>query len=58
MQATHPRSRRNVHSLAQPTVETRGEVRPPPRQLSCPECFPVIPIHTGPSFLHKDFVLP
>lgn len=24
MQATYPRSRRSVYSLAQPTVETRG----------------------------------
>lgn len=28
MLTTHQRSRRNVHSLAQPTVETRGGVRP------------------------------
>lgn len=46
MQATYPRSRRNVHSLAQPTAETRGEgqarlrwfpgLSPPPRRASQP----------------------
>ena len=29
MQATYPRNRQNVHSLAQPTVETKREgIRP------------------------------